>query len=277
LQEGQRDSAAGSSRLLCSGDEAPVAVDNLNGASPFLLVGDHAGRAIPSALASLGLAGDDLERHIAWDIGVAGLGLELVRRLDCAFVRQRYSRLVIDCNRGTDSPQSIPEISDGSMIPGNLALDRTARAARLSEIFTPYHARISEALKARSGAEQPTILLALHSFTPVMAGTKRPWRFGVLHRNDSLFSTAVLTKLREAGLGEIGDNQPYAMDGVDFTVPFHVDARGLDYLELEVRQDLISDQSGQTSIASALTPILSSALQSFTGRFSRPRAVSDKD
>lgn len=261
MQEGQRDSASTSSRLLGIGEETPFAVDNLGGASPILLLGDHAGRIIPSALGKLGLPEGDLERHIAWDIGVAGLGLELARRLDCAFIRQRYSRLVIDCNRAPDAEQAIPEISDGSTIPGNLGLDRAAKTARVTEIFTPYHQRISEAIDTRLNTGRPTILFALHSFTPVMNATTRPWTFGVVHRNDSAFSSAALAALREAKLGEIGDNQPYAMDGIDFTIPFHADARGLDYLELEVRQDLIADRDGQASTASALTPIFSAVLQ----------------
>lgn len=266
MREGQRDSASRSSRLLRKGDETPFAVDNLGGASPILLLGDHAGRAIPSSLGDLGLRGNDLERHIAWDIGVAGLGAHLARRLDCTFIRQRYSRLVIDCNRAPDAEQAIPEASDGSAIPGNRGLDDAAKAARVTEIFTPYHARIAEEIEARAKAGRQTILLALHSFTPVMNATARPWTFGVVHRNDSAFSSAVLAELREARLGEIGDNQPYAMDGIDFTIPFHADARGLDYLELEVRQDLIADEGGQTSIANALTPVISAALQKFTHR-----------
>lgn len=266
MHEGQRDSASGSSRLLSIGDETPFAVDNLGGSSPILLLGDHAGRVVPSALGDLGLPESDLKRHIAWDIGVAGLGLELARRLDCTFIRQRYSRLVIDCNRDPASEQSIPDASDGSVVPGNLGLDRAAKAARVTEIFTPYHARVSEAIEARTLGGRLTILLALHSFTPVMSATARPWTFGVVHRNDSAFSSAALAELRDAGLGEIGDNQPYAMDGNDFTIPFHADARGLDYLELEVRQDLIADDDGLTAIARALAPVLSSVLQKLKHR-----------
>jgi predicted N-formylglutamate amidohydrolase len=184
----------------------------------------------------------------------------LAQRLDCAFIRQRYSRLVIDCNRAPDAPSSIVEASDGSTILGNVGLDGEAKAARRAEIFAPYHAAISAAIAARIAARRPTILFSLHSFTPVWNASARPWRFGILHRNDSAFSHAILARLHAAWPEEVGDNEPYAMDGTDFTIPFHADAHRLDYVELEVRQDLISTEQGQSSVADALAPILVSAL-----------------
>ena len=201
----------------------------------------------------------DLERHIAWDIGVAGLGARLAEALDAPFIAQRYSRLVIDCNRDPARPDAIPEISDGSAIPGNRSLSAAERQARVAEVFEPYHRVIAEALDARAG--RPTVLVALHSFTPVMGGFSRPWRFGVLHLGASPFSNAVLARLRvEPNAGEVGDNEPYEMDGTDFTVPHHAIARGLDYAELEVRQDLVADAEGQAQVAELLARVLPEAL-----------------
>ncbi len=241
-------------RLLVAGDIDPVAVDNSGGSSPFLLLGDHAGRAIPQRLDRLGLNDVERARHIAWDIGVEGLGVRLAKRLDATFVRQTYSRLVIDCNRALASEGSIPSISDGTVIPGNQDLDAATRHARAAEIFTPYHRHIAATLDHRRGV---TLVVSLHSFTPSLGDIVRPWRYGVLHRGDSAFSNAVLSALRaQVGDGLVGDNAPYAMDGTDFTIPHHVDPRGLDYLELEVRQDLLADPAGQDAAAELIGDVL---------------------
>ena len=229
---------------------------NAGGAARLLLLGDHAGRAIPRALGSLGLNAGDLDRHIAWDIGVDALGRTLSAALDAVFIAQRYSRLVIDCNRALGDPASIAESSDATPIPGNAGLTAGQRAARTSEIFSPYHQAIADELDRRQTAGRPTLLVALHSFTPVMAGDARPWRYGVLHRHDSAFSAAVLAALRARHGDIVGDNQPYAMDGTDFTIPHHADARGLDYLELEVRQDLLTTAAGVAEVAAEVGAVL---------------------
>ena len=249
-----------SSLLLVPGDPAPVAVQNPGGSSPLLLLGDHAGRAVPARLGDLGLGAANLARHIAWDIGVAGLGRALASGLDAAFVHQRYSRLVIDCNRAPGSEDSIPVESDGAAIAGNRGLGAEDRRARIRDIFEPYHHRIAAMLDGRQARVLRTILVSLHSFTPTFAGLSRPWRFGVLHRADSAFSDAVLTGLRARWGAAVGDNQPYAMDGLDHTIPLHADPRGLDYLELEVRQDLIATVEQQSAIARSLTDVLRVAL-----------------
>jgi predicted N-formylglutamate amidohydrolase len=255
LSDDLADSAGGSTRLLSADEAPPYIVHNPGAAGPFVLVGDHAGRAIPRQLAGLGLPAAALDGHIAWDIGAAGLGARLADRLGAAFVSQRYSRLVIDCNRAPARPDSICETSDRVAIPGNVALTEADRAARVAEIFAPYHARIAAELDGRTG---PTALVSVHSFTPALAGEpRRPWRFGVLHLGDSPFSQATLASLRAAiGHDLIGDNEPYRMDGTDYTIPHHAVGRGLDYLELEVRQDLIGDAAGEAAIAALLAPIL---------------------
>lgn len=256
MDERGLDLTGPSSVLLVAGDIDPVAVENTHGASPLLLLGDHAGRAIPTRLGDLGIRPDDRARHIAWDIGVAGLGRRLSERLDAVFVHQRYSRLVIDCNRAPGQDGSIATVSDGTPVPANQGLGPDEADARRREVFQPYQDRIATVLAARRAEGRPTLLVSLHSFTPVMDGFARPWRFGVLHRNDSAFSRRTIEALRARWGGEIGDNQPYAMDGIDFTIPFHADTHGLDYLELEVRQDLIGDEVGQAEVADALAGVL---------------------
>jgi predicted N-formylglutamate amidohydrolase len=260
LNQGEDDLPGASSSLLVAGDLDPWIVENLAGFSLLVLLGDHAGRAIPARLGDLGVCSADLDRHIGWDIGVAGLGAALSQRLDAVFVHQRYSRLVIDCNRAPDDPGSIPPVSDGTPIPGNQALKPGDIDARRREIFQPYQDRIAEVLDERLAAGRASLLVSLHSFTPSMGEIARPWRFGVLHRGDSAFSRAVLAILR-ADWGEAaGDNQPYAMDRIDYTIPHHADPRGLDYLELEVRQDLIASAKAQSETAEVLARVLSQAV-----------------
>jgi predicted N-formylglutamate amidohydrolase len=225
------------------------------------LLGDHAGREVPPSLGDLGLHKREWERHIVWDIGIAGLGKMLCEMLDATFIRQRFSRLVIDCNRDPARPDAIPEVSDGARIPANAGLTAAERQARFDAVSAPYHAAIAAELDERAARGFPTTLISLHSFTPEMNAFARPWRFGVLHAEDSAYSRAVLARL-QADLGPdlVGDNQPYRMDEVDFTVPHHCRPRGLDYLELETRQDLIADAAGQREVAVRLANLLPQAL-----------------
>lgn len=248
-----------SSGLFVAGDPPPFTVENPGGSSAILLLGDHAGREVPAQLGDLGVPSTEMDRHIAWDIGVAGLGAQLAVRLDAVFIRQRYSRLVIDCNREPGHGGSIVRVSDGTLVPGNCDLSAADRAAREEAIFQPYQNAIAAELEARAARDAQTLLFAVHSFTPRMNGFDRPWRFGVLHSGDSPFSSAVLALLRaQFGEAVVGDNEPYAMDpnGGDYTIPHHATARGLDYLELEVRQDLIAAPEGQAQIADVLAPVL---------------------
>ena len=249
----------GSPQLLGPDDLSPVIVANPGGASPYLLLGDHAGRAVPAALAGLGLPAEAMDGHIAWDIGIAGLGQRLAVALDAPFIHQAYSRLVIDCNRKPGDPAAAPAVSDGLAIPGNADLPAEAMAHRRAEIYQPYQDAVAAALDRRAAQGRSTLLVSLHSFSPVMQGQARPWRFGVLHRGDSALSRRVLGLLRGRIGEEAGDNQPYAMDQVDNTVPLHADPRGLDYLELEVRQDLIADAAGQDDVGRFLAEVLSDA------------------
>jgi predicted N-formylglutamate amidohydrolase len=266
LVNGAGDSVNGSTALLAP-DERRVSIAlNAGVDSPFLLLGDHAGRDIPRALGDLGLPPAELDRHIAWDIGVAGLGGRLSEALDAPFIRQRFSRLVIDCNRDPARADAIPEVSDGAEIPGNRALPAAAREARVAAIARPYHAAIAAELERRAQLGLTTTLISLHSFTPRMNGFERPWRFGVLHAGDSRYSLAVLARLRgELGEALVGDNQPYRMDEVDFTIPLHAGGRGLDYLELEVRQDLLENPAGQAEVAAIVARLLPAALADIGG------------
>ncbi|HXU99719.1 MAG TPA: N-formylglutamate amidohydrolase [Caulobacteraceae bacterium] len=254
------DPASSSPPLLERGDPAPFSLADPGGDSPFLIVVDHAGRAIPRALRDLGLPNGALDLHIAYDLGAAGLALRLGGTLGAAVIAQVYSRLVIDCNRAPGQAGSILDVSDGVAIPGNVALTAAGAAARAQAIHAPYHRRIGEALTARAARGLRTVLLCQHSFTPAMSGVARPWHVGVLHLGDSAISAAMLALLRAEGDLVVGDNEPYAMDGTDFTAPFHARAHGCEMLELEVRQDLIAEPAGQEAMAARLAPLLEKAL-----------------
>ena len=250
--------------LLAPDDLPPFIVENEGAASPFVLICDHAGRETPKALGRLGVPKSEFERHIAWDIGAGALCSRLSQQLDAVAIRQTYSRLVIDCNRPPESLELIVERSDGTDVPGNLGLAPWQADQRLAEIHRPYHDRIAEVLRTRVATGRRHALILLHSFTPRMRGIDRPWRYGVLHLENSPLSSAMLARL-QAELGEeIGDNQPYAMDGTDYTAPRHSKESGFDYLELEVRQDLIADEAGQAAVADWLAPILREVVASIS-------------
>ncbi len=247
--------------LLGPGDVAPFRVTNTVGQSSFLLIGDHAGREVPAKLTRLGLNEADLSRHIALDIGVSALGQRLAERLDACFIEQRYSRLVVDCNRHTDAIDAMAAHSDGALVPANQGIAPAERAARQREIYSPYQDAIRDARAARQAAGQATVLVSLHSFTPHLAGQARPWDIGVLHdRGDTSFALAMLAALRAHSELCVGDNAPYRMDHTDYTVPHHAYAAGLPYVELEVNQRCLADRAGIESMAALVADALGVAL-----------------
>ena len=240
-------------RLLGDDEVPPVLEENAASRSPFFFTCDHYGRLIPRALGDLGVTADEMERHIAWDIGIAGVATLLAKDMDVHLIAQRYSRLVIDCNRPFDSPGSIPLISEATEIPGNGGLNHEQVNARRQAVFTPYHARIAQALDHRKAQGLPTILVSLHSFTPVYAGIARPWHIGTLYNRDARLPHLLRDMLRKEGDLVVGDNEPYAVsEATDYTIPVHGERRNLMNTGIEIRQDLIADQSGQHQWAERL-------------------------
>ena len=247
--------------LLRPTDPPPARIARPDGASPLVMVCDHAGLAVPAVLGDLGITAADLRRHIGFDIGTAGLGDALGALLDATTITQSYSRLVIDCNRPPGHATSVAVISDGTVIPANRGLRASDIAAREDEIFHPYQDLIAATLDARAVAGRPSVLLSLHSFTPVFQGSARACHIGLLYDRDPRLARALGGLLGcEAGL-VIADNEPYALDQVtDYTVPRHGEQRGLVCLELEIRQDLIADAAGQQHMAALLARHLPAAL-----------------
>ena len=248
---------ADTSLLLTDDEVPPVLEENADSTSPFFFTCDHYGRLIPRVLGDLGVPGSELTRHIAWDIGIAGVATRLAREMNVHLIAQRYSRLVIDCNRPFTSPGSIPLISEATEIPRNGGLTAEQVNTRRRAIFMPYHARIAQALDARHTRGQPTILVSLHSFTPVYAGIARPWHIGTLYHRDTHLPPLLLQLLCAEGDLVVGDNEPYAVsDETDYTIPVHGEARGLMNTGIEIRQDLIGDPAGEKAWAERLARIL---------------------
>ncbi|WP_431222401.1 N-formylglutamate amidohydrolase [Serratia sp. L9] len=243
--------------LLVADEPAAVAVELPQATSPFLLLCDHAGQAIPKRLGSLGLAGGEIDRHIGWDIGALAVSRQLAQQLDATLIHQHYSRLVIDCNRAPGIASSIPLISELTPIPGNQGISAAEAGAREQEIFQPYHQAIGHTLATRQTKGQPSAVIAMHSFTPVFKATARPWQVGLLFNRHPQFALLLAELLREEGDLQVGVNEPYAMtDTTDYTLPVHAERQALPYVGIEIRQDLISDAAGQMAWAARFSRLL---------------------
>jgi predicted N-formylglutamate amidohydrolase len=246
--------------LLAPDEPGAVVEYRTEGRSPFMLVCDHAGRRIPRTLHNLGLSEAEVARHIGWDIGIAGVGRTLADRLDACLVMQTYSRLVIDCNRPPGTPTSIAPMSESTAVPGNRNVSAHEAQLREREIFAPYHAAIEKHLDARAEAKRQTILISLHSFTPVYGGVARVWHAGVLYNRYNTLAASLLALLRASGESAFGDNEPYSVtDDTDYTIPVHGEKRGLPHVAIEIRQDLIAEEVGQLEWAESLAELLPKA------------------
>jgi predicted N-formylglutamate amidohydrolase len=249
--------------LLDPDEPPPFEVDGRDGRSPFLIVCDHAGRRLPRTLGSLGLTEAALTTHIAWDLGAGGVAQGLAAALDAFLIRQPYSRLAIDCNRPLDAADSITTLSERTTIPGNQHLPPGAAEARAREIFEPYHRQIRDELDRRRDAGLPTILVTVHSFTPVFLEVARPWDVGILYNRDARMAEPLFGLLRDEGDLVVGRNQPYAASDLsDFAVVQHGEKRGIPYVEIEMRQDLIASPEGQSTWAERLARLLPTAARS---------------
>ncbi len=245
------------SRLLQPDEPPPFVVEQEQARSPFFLTADHAGKLLPRRLGDLGLDAIERDRHIAWDIGVGEVARRVADRLDAFLVLQTYSRLAIDCNRSPGVATSIVTLSELTPILGNQHLNPVDRGSRLREIFAPYHDRIVAELDRRLRSGRPTVLVAMHSFTPVFKGVARPWHIGVLYNRDPRFGRIILDLLQAEGDLVVGDNKPYSIsDETDYTIPVHGERRGIPHVELEIRQDLIGGANGQRTWADRLARLL---------------------
>jgi predicted N-formylglutamate amidohydrolase len=197
-------------------------------------------------LHNLGLPASELGRHIAWDIGAAGVTAELSDIFDSPAVLSEASRLAIDCNRHLHAHDLIPEVSDGTAIPGNRDLSAAARQLRIAQWFEPYHAAVESVIEEHESRGVSSIALSIHSMTPCLAGNARPWQISLSSYRDRSLAEPVLAALRASGAITVGDNEPYDLDpAVDYSTPFHAMRRNMPHLQVEFRQDEIADPAGQ--------------------------------
>ncbi len=212
----------------------------------YLIFCDHASNRVPAELGDLGLPASELQRHIAWDIGAAGVASELSGIFDAPAVLCGTSRLVIDCNRQLHARDLIPEVSDCTVVPGNRDLSEAARQLRIERWFMPYHGAIEALIADREARRLTSIALSIHSMTACLAGKARPWQIALSSHHDRTLVDPVLEALRRPGDVTVGDNQPYDLDpAVDYSTAFHAMRRNLQYLQVEFRQDEVADTAGQ--------------------------------
>ena len=249
-------------RLLGEDEPRPFDLAGRDALSPFVIACDHAGRRLPRSLGRLGLSAVELGSHVAWDIGAQAVTQRLGALLDAFVVWQPYSRLVIDCNRPLGAADSIATRSERTLIPGNRGLGQGDADVRAREVFHPYHDQIRDELDRREHLGRSSIFVAMHSFTPVFEDVHRPWHVGVLFNRDARLAESLLRLLRSEGGLVVGCNEPYAANTQsDYSLVHHGEHRGIPSVELEIRQDLIPDEAGQTEWAERLARLLPAAAQ----------------
>lgn len=247
--------------LLGPDDPAPVSIVNPNGSAPVLLICDHASNAVPVALHGLGLVERDLHRHIAYDIGAAEVTRLLAARFDAPAVLAGYSRLVIDPNRQLGHEDSIVQVSDGTVIPGNADLTPEDIRDRTEACFWPYHRRIGSGLAGFAMRGVRPAVIAVHGFTPVYGGVQRPWHIGILWDEDGRIAIPLMDALRAHDGLVVGDNEPYSgRQQYGYSMDVHAAETGLPHVLIELREDLVATAEDQEKTAGllvdALTPIL---------------------
>lgn len=247
------------SPLLDPDDPAVAETLNPDGEGTFFVLACHAGRAIPAALGTLGLAEGARAAHIGWDIGAADIARGLSRRLDAPAVLAVYSRLVVDLNRLPGTVECIPAVSDGTIIPGNRDLDDSARIRRLDSLFWPYHNRVAGAFAARWNGGRPAALVAIHTFTPRLnGGPPRPWEAGILWNRDDRLARPLIRHLRSRGIC-VGENEPYSGRDRGFSMDYHAGDAGVPHVGIEIRQDLADTAAGADRWAVLLGDALAAA------------------
>jgi predicted N-formylglutamate amidohydrolase len=239
----------------------PYRLVNEAGTAPMVIICDHASNRVPAGYGDLGLPPAAFERHIAWDIGAGAITEILAQRFNAPAILSTVTRLLIDCNRQFEDPGLAPAISDGTEIPANRDLPEAERATRWRRYHQPYHATIAQAIDRQLANGLQPVVLSIHSMTPTMRGTARPWQIAVCWDNDQRLSAPMLAALRARSGIVVGDNEPYRLDPAeDYSMSVHAARRGLKHLQVEFRQDEVADAAGQQSWAALFGDCLEQVL-----------------
>jgi len=250
--------------LLAPSEGQPFEIERADGQSPVILVCEHASRAIPRALSTLGAKPETLASHAAWDIGALATARRLSALLDAPLIHQRFSRLVYDCNRPPEAMDAIPEMSEVHAIPGNRNLSDEARRERVAAIYEPFRDALAELIASRTGPEKLPVIVTIHSFTRVYFGIARHRAVGILHDRDRRLADAMLQHAEEEGVANAMRNYPYGPDdGVTHTLRLHAIQHGLLNVMIEYCSDLIADEAGQQEWAERTARLLETALERF--------------
>ncbi|MEE4014944.1 N-formylglutamate amidohydrolase [Roseibium sp. FZY0029] len=240
-----------------------VAVENAEGAGPFVFVCDHASNFFPPPYdTSLGITDADKIAHIAWDPGALGVAKGLAKSLDAPLVHTTVSRLIIDCNREENRPDLIPCLSETTQIAGNQNLSADEKTFRIGLAHRPFHDAIDKVISGRLERGLPTAVVSVHSFTPVYKGVSRPWEIGLISDRDRRLADPVLKALKAHGGLTVGDNEPYApSDGVYYTIRRHGEDRKLPCLMIEIRNDEVRTPEEEARWSGLLAPLLAQAAE----------------
>lgn len=238
--------------------------------TPILLLCDHASNAVPKAFGDLGLGPEQLESHVAYDPGAAMLTEAMAERLDAACLLCSYSRLVIDVNRAPQAHDSIVVENDNIRVPGNLDLDAAARTRRVDNVYEPYHRTVDDLLNRRQGAAGTQLVVAVHSFTPVMRGTRRPWDIGLIYDTDRRLAQALVGQLvataDDRARLTVGLNEPYSPDDrVYHSLSRHAESRGLPCVMIELPNDQLASAEGLQRWTDRLAGAFRNIVSAFAG------------
>jgi predicted N-formylglutamate amidohydrolase len=253
--------------FLKKGEPKPFRLENVKGKGPGIIVCDHAASLLPKILEKkFGVSQQDMLKHIAWDIGTEDAALYISKKLDMPAFIAAYSRLVVDLNRDPAHAESIPSVSDHIAVPGNAGISNAARQERLEALFWPYHNAITDEIDDWLARGKRPFILSIHSFTPEMDGIKRPWDIGILwNKEEKLARTFIDALHKKHPEYLIGENEPYSLKDRRLkgsTIQRHAEKRGLPYVFVEFRQDLINTKAKAVKWANIFIAAMEPVLQS---------------
>lgn len=238
-------------------DQSVVDVRNAQASSSIVILCEHASAHIPSEFKDLGLPASALQSHVVWDPGALAVAERLADALDAILVASKVSRLVYDCNRPPDAPDAMPARSEIVDVPGNATLSPAQKAERVARYYNPFRAAVADVMASKPAP----VLVTIHSFTPIYHGSPRDVEIGILHDTDTRLAEAMLDLAPSHTGHVVRRNEPYApRDGVTHSLKEHALPGGHLNVMIELRNDLLGDDTAQSGMADVLTPWIKQAV-----------------